>query len=197
MKKRVFLVDNYDSFTFNLYQGLAASGADVRVERNNEFTVSEVLAWAPTHVVLSPGPGHPKNLNDVGRGVELLKALNHTVPTLGVCLGLQTMVFAAGGGVVPAPSIVHGKTSLVRHSGAGLFDGLPNPMVVMRYHSWVVERASLPDCFEPTAETEDGLVMAAARTDGPVVGVQFHPESIGTPEGQQLLNNFLAMEAVA
>jgi para-aminobenzoate synthetase component 2 len=197
---KLLLLDNYDSFTHNLYQMLGEAmlvdGAlvgELIVERNDALSVDEVLEMAPTHIVISPGPGHPANSRDFGVCGDVIEACTDT-PTLGVCLGHQGIVHRLGGDVVRAPEIVHGKTSPIHHCGDGLFAGLPQGVEVMRYHSFIAERSTLPACLEVTAETPDGLVMGVSHRDRPLVGVQFHPESIGTPQGGSLLQRFLAME---
>ncbi len=185
----ILLIDNYDSFTYNLYQYLCELGADVRVVRNDAATVDEIIAMKPEKVVLSPGPRTP---DEAGVCVPLVHALAGKVPLLGVCLGHQAIGQAFGGEVVRAPSLMHGKVSAVHHNGEGVFAGLPSPFTAIRYHSLVVERAGLPDVFEITAETADGLVMGVRHRDYPdVQGVQFHPESILTEHGKDLLKNFL------
>lgn len=195
MTPRVLLIDNYDSFTHNLAQALGRLGAKVLIHRNDAITLDEARALAPTHVVLSPGPGHPGNARDFGVCDQVLKAMGPVTPTLGVCLGHQGIAHHLGGQVKRAPAIVHGKSSRILHHGRGLFAGLPQNMEVMRYHSLVAPGDTLPDTLEVTAHTEDGLVMAIAHRAWPVFGVQFHPESIGTPQGDLLLANFLAMSA--
>jgi anthranilate synthase/aminodeoxychorismate synthase-like glutamine amidotransferase len=190
---RVFLVDNYDSFTFNLYQALAELGASTRVERNDAVSVEEIRDWKPSHVVLSPGPGHPKHRRDFGVCSEVIASMACDTPTLGVCLGHQGIVHHLGGRIVNAPEIVHGKLCRIRHNGNGLFAGLDRELEVMRYHSLVAEADSLPDCLEITATTADQLVMAVRHHAWPLVGLQFHPESFATPCGNSLLRNFLAM----
>ncbi len=192
----VLLIDNYDSFTHNLYQYLGELGAVPLVARNDAIDLSAVADLEPSHIVLSPGPGHPANRRDFGICSDLLREWGPRRPLLGVCLGLQGIAHYLGGAVVRAPTIVHGKTSRIRHDGEGLFAGLPADLEVMRYHSLIADRARLPDCLRVTAETDDGLVMAIAHRAWPVVGVQFHPESIGTPNGHDLLRNFLSMGPV-
>jgi anthranilate synthase component 2 len=183
------LIDNYDSFTYNLYQYLCELGADVRVIRNDAATVAEIAAMAPERVILSPGPCTP---NEAGVCVPLIHALAGRVPILGVCLGHQSIGAAFGGQIVRAPSLMHGKTSAIHHSGQGVFAGLPSPFTAIRYHSLVIDRATLPDVLEVTAETVDGLVMGVRHRNIPALeGVQFHPESILTEHGHQLLRNFL------
>lgn len=190
MPPRVLLVDNYDSFTWNLAQYLGMAGADVAVRRNDAVSLDEVRAMDPTHVVLSPGPGRPDRPADFGVCWHILEHLTDR-PLLGVCLGHQGLAAQQGAAVVRAPQVMHGKTSPIHHHRRGLFAGLPEPLTVMRYHSLVVDRSTLPPTLEVTAETEDGLVMALADRQRPRVGVQFHPESIGTPDGLLLLANFL------
>ncbi len=185
----IVLIDNYDSFTYNLYQYLCELGADVRVVRNDAVTVAEVVAMAPERVVLSPGPCTP---NEAGICVPLIHALAGRVPMLGVCLGHQAIGAAYGGDVVRAPTLMHGKVSAVHHTGQGVFRGLPSPFTAIRYHSLVVARETLPDVLEVTAETADGLVMGFRHRAIPnLEGVQFHPESILTEHGHELLANFL------
>jgi anthranilate synthase component 2 len=183
------LIDNYDSFTYNLYQYLCELGADVRVIRNDAATVAEVAAMEPERVILSPGPCTP---NEAGVCVPLIRALAGRVPILGVCLGHQAIGAAFGGAIVRAPSLMHGKTSAIHHSGQGVFAGLPSPFTAIRYHSLVIDRATLPDVLDVTAETEDGLIMGVRHREIPALeGVQFHPESILTEHGHHLLRNFL------
>jgi len=185
----IVLIDNYDSFTYNLYQYLCELGAEVTVIRNDAATVEEIVAMQPERVVLSPGPCTPK---EAGICVPLIRALAGRVPLLGVCLGHQAIGAAYGGDVVRAPALMHGKVSAVHHTGKGVFRGLPSPFTAIRYHSLVVARETLPDVLEVTAETADGLVMGFRHRDIPSLeGVQFHPESILTEHGHQLLANFL------
>jgi anthranilate synthase component II len=190
---RLLLIDNYDSFTWNLYQLLAGLGADVDVVRNDAITVEEVAARDDEAVVLSPGPSRPEN---AGICVELIRRLGPRVPMLGVCLGHQAMGVAYGARVVMVPS-VHGKRSVVEHAGTGLFAGLPSPLQAGRYHSLAIERESLPPELEVTAWSPDGLVMGIRHRAHPVEGIQFHPESILTDAGASLLRNWLARVAVA
>ncbi|MEN5116723.1 aminodeoxychorismate/anthranilate synthase component II [Luteimonas sp. TWI662] len=190
----LLMLDNYDSFTWNLVQYLQALGAEVRVERNDALTVEQIERLAPEQIVISPGPCTP---NEAGVSLAVIERLGATVPILGVCLGHQALGQAYGGRVVRAGRIMHGKTSPIRHEGRGVFAGLPDGFDATRYHSLVVERASLPDCLEVTAWTEhdDGTVeeiMGLRHRTHPVEGVQFHPESILTEHGHALLKNFLA-----
>ena len=184
----MLLVDNYDSFTYNLKHFLGELGAAVEVKRNDAITVDEVLARAPTAVVMSPGPRDPDH---AGICVPLVERIAGRFPVLGVCLGHQAVGQAFGGRVVRAPYVMHGKVSAIHHCGRGVFEGLPSPFEATRYHSLVIERDSVPDCLEITAETEDGLVMGLAHKEHPVHGVQFHPESIASEHGHALLRNFI------
>ena len=189
----LLMLDNYDSFTFNLVQYLQELGAEVRVERNDALTVDEIEALAPRQIVVSPGPCTP---NEAGVSLALIERLGPTTPILGVCLGHQAMGQVYGGDVVRAGRIMHGKTSNIRHEGKGVFAGLPDAFEATRYHSLVVDKATLPDCLEVTAWTEntDGSVeeiMGLRHREHPVEGVQFHPESILTQHGHALLKNFL------
>ena len=184
----LLLLDNYDSFTYNVSQLLAELGADVEVVRNDVETVSELAKRGYSGVVISPGPGEPK---DAGITEDLIREMKGVVPILGVCLGHQAIGEVFGGKVVRAPKIVHGKTSCIRHDGVGIYRDLPQPFDVGRYHSLILERETLPDCLAVTAETEDGIIMGVRHKEYDVEGVQFHPESILTPEGRTLLGNFL------
>jgi anthranilate synthase/aminodeoxychorismate synthase-like glutamine amidotransferase len=188
----ILLIDNYDSFTFNLYQYLAELGAEVAVKRNDKITLVEVAELAPERIVISPGPCTP---NEAGISVELIRRFAGEVPILGVCLGHQSLAVAFGGNVVNAPSLMHGKISSVSHDGRGVFRGLPSPFVATRYHSLVVDQETLPDCLEVTARSETGLIMGLRHRIYDIEGVQFHPESILTTVGKDLLANFLGREA--
>jgi len=188
----ILLVDNYDSFTFNLVQYLGGLGADVSVHRNDKIAVKDVLAAKPEAIVLSPGPCTP---NEAGICLDLIEQASPNVPILGVCLGHQAIGQAFGGNVVQAPQPVHGKLSEMRHQGAGVFRGINGPFKATRYHSLVVERDTMPDALSVTAETGDGLVMGLAHKTLPVHGVQFHPESIASEHGHLLLKNFLELAA--
>ncbi len=185
----ILLLDNYDSFTYNLYQYLSELGAEVLVKRNNELSVAEVAALQPEKIVISPGPCTP---NEAGISVPLIRELGDRFPILGVCLGHQSIGAAYGGAVVRAPQVMHGKLSLIHHAGAGVFRELPMPFQATRYHSLIVRREDLPACLEVTAWTDDGLIMGLRHRDLLVEGVQFHPESIMTDAGKQLLRNFLS-----
>ena len=194
MAARVLVVDNYDSFVYNLVQYLGELGAEVEVVRNDEITVDDAVARRPDAVLVSPGPGTP---GDAGISNDVIRTFTgQRTPVLGVCLGLQCIGEVFGAAVVRAPQVMHGKTSLVRHRGVGVFAGLPEPLEATRYHSLVVDRATVPDVLEITAETDDGLVMGLRHRDAPTEGVQFHPESILTAAGHDLLRTFLARGAV-
>ncbi len=184
----LLMIDNYDSFTYNLVQYLGELGEDVRVFRNDEITVEEVAQLKPARIVLSPGPCTP---NEAGITLALIERLAGQVPILGVCLGHQAIGQAFGGRVVRAMQVMHGKTSRIEHEGRGVFRDLPAGFVATRYHSLVIERASLPDCLEVTARSEDGEIMGVRHRTLAVEGVQFHPEAILTEHGHQLLKNFL------
>lgn len=185
---RILLIDNYDSFTFNLAQQLGELGADVRVVRNDAITAEQVLVDLPDGVVISPGPGDP---SDAGVSTDVISSVAGLRPVLGVCLGHQCLGALYGGRVVRAPELVHGKTSQIHHDGSGVFAGLPQPFPATRYHSLVVDRASVPDVLAVTAWTAAGLVMGLRHRTLDVEGVQFHPESILTTDGMDLLANFL------
>ena len=184
------LIDNYDSFTYNLWHYLGELGAEVVVKRNDALSVDAALALEPQGIVISPGPSDPDH---AGICLELVRRAG--VPILGVCLGHQAIGQAFGGKIVRAPQPVHGKVSAIRHDGSGVFAGLPNPLSATRYHSLIVDRASLPAAMTVTAETADGLVMGLAHRERPIHGVQFHPESIASEGGHDLLRNFLRLAA--
>jgi anthranilate synthase/aminodeoxychorismate synthase-like glutamine amidotransferase len=188
MAARVLLIDNYDSFTYNLVQELGELGAEPVVYRNDAIDIAGIRAAAPDFLIISPGPGRPENS---GVSLAVVSELAGQIPLLGVCLGLQCIGQAYGGQVVAAPVLMHGKTSAIFHTGAGVFAGLPSPFDATRYHSLIVDRESLPDVLEITAETADGVIMGLRHRETGVEGVQFHPESILTPTGPRLLANFL------
>jgi anthranilate synthase/aminodeoxychorismate synthase-like glutamine amidotransferase len=190
----VLLIDNYDSFTYNLYQYLCELGATVTVVRNDAISVDEARAMDPDFVVISPGPGVPR---DAGISVELIRALGPSVPTLGVCLGHQAIAEAFGGVVTRAPELMHGKASAIHHDGSGVFDGLPSPFSAIRYHSLCAAPDAVPDSLQVTARTDSGVIMALRHRQYPVHGVQFHPESILTEHGKDLLRNFLGLGVAA
>jgi anthranilate synthase component 2 len=187
----ILLLDNYDSFTYNLYQYLSELGATVDVRRNDEIEVDDVRALAPDKIVISPGPCTPA---EAGISLPLIRELGIEIPILGVCLGHQAIGAAYGGKVIRAPEPVHGKLSPILHSGQGVFEDLPSPFAATRYHSLIVERDTLPRELEVTAETADGLIMGLRHRTLPVEGIQFHPESYTTEHGKQLLKNFLEQE---
>lgn len=184
------MIDNFDSFTYNLYQYLMQMGAEVRVARNNSLTLDDLEALAPRGLVISPGPGRPE---DAGITVPAIQRFSGRIPILGVCLGHQAIALAFGGRITAARRLMHGKTSAVTADGRELFQGVPSPFEAMRYHSLAVERESLPACLEATAEAEDGEIMGLRHRSHPTEGVQFHPESIMTTVGKRLLRNFLKM----
>ena len=190
---RVLVIDNYDSFVYNLVQYLGELGAEPVVHRHDAITLQEMDAIAPDAVLISPGPGRPRDAG--GSNAAIRHFGERGVPVLGVCLGLQCIGELYGGEVVRAPHVMHGKTSEIRHEGAGVFAGLPSPLTATRYHSLVVDRESVPAVLEITAESEDGLVMGLRHREYPIEGVQFHPESILTESGHDLLRNFLAVGA--
>jgi anthranilate synthase/aminodeoxychorismate synthase-like glutamine amidotransferase len=190
---RVLVIDNYDSFVYNLVQYLGELGAEPLVHRNDELTLDEIIALDPDAVLVSPGPGTP---DDAGVSNDVIRTFAGRVPVLGVCLGHQCIGQVYGGTVVRAPEVMHGKTSLIRHRDTGVFTGLPNPLAATRYHSLVVDRASVPDVLEITAETDDGIVMGLRHRELGVEGVQFHPESILTVGGHDLLRTFLGATLV-
>jgi anthranilate synthase/aminodeoxychorismate synthase-like glutamine amidotransferase len=187
-RPRLLLIDNYDSFTYNLVQAFLVLGADVLVHRNDRITVDEARALEPTHLCISPGPGMPA---DAGVSVAMIRDFAGRVPVLGVCLGHQAMIEAFGGTIVRAPRLMHGKASAVHHDGRGLFAGLSNPFEAGRYHSLIAERENMPADFEVTAWTPEGEIMGARHLILEVEGVQFHPESVLTPEGPRVLEAFL------
>ncbi|MCA9585647.1 MAG: aminodeoxychorismate/anthranilate synthase component II [Myxococcales bacterium] len=188
---KTLIIDNYDSFTYNLYQYLGELDAGPVVYRNDKISLREACALEPERIVISPGPGNPEDPAYFGVCRDVILELSPTIPTLGVCLGHQGIGAAFGGRVVRAPAIMHGKTSPVLHDGSELFVGMPQPFEAMRYHSLVLDPACVPDCLEVTAKTDDGVIMAIAHREHPIYGVQFHPESIGSPLGRRLIENFL------
>ena len=185
---KLLMIDNYDSFTWNLVQYFGELGEDVRTVRNDAIGLDEIAALAPAHIVISPGPCTP---NEAGISLATIDRFAGAIPILGVCLGHQAIGAAFGGRVVRARQVMHGKTSPIHHTGAGVFRGLPEPFTAIRYHSLAVERESLPACLEVTAWTDDGEIMGLRHRELPVEGVQFHPESILTEHGHALLRNFL------
>ncbi len=188
---RILLIDNYDSFTYNLVQAFAAHGADVMVYRNDMISVEDGLALLPTHLVISPGPGRPL---DAGISLQMIAAFAGVVPILGVCLGHQSIVQQQGGQIVRAERLMHGKTSKIKHDGKTVFERISQPFEVGRYHSLCAETESLPDTLEITATTDSGVIMGVRHKTLAIEGVQFHPESVLTPEGETLMINFMKME---
>jgi anthranilate synthase component 2 len=195
MPPRVLVIDNYDSFTYNLVQELAELGAEPTVVRNDAWTLEQVRDFAPDGIVISPGPGSPENARDIGISNDVIRELGPQIPLLGVCLGHQCIGYVFGARIKRAPELLHGKTSQIYHRGEGVLDGLPIPFEATRYHSLIVERASLPHDLKVTAETHDEIVMAVRHREYPIEGVQFHPESVLTSEGMRLLRNFLKLTA--
>jgi anthranilate synthase/aminodeoxychorismate synthase-like glutamine amidotransferase len=192
LQPRLLLIDNYDSFTYNLVQAFLVLGAEVRVARNDEITVDQALKLDLTHLCISPGPGTPR---DAGVSMDMIRAFKGRLPILGVCLGHQSIVEVFGGEVVRAPRLMHGKTSQVNHDGRGLFAGLPQPCEVGRYHSLIARPETVPQELEVCATTPEGEIMAVRHRSYTIEGVQFHPESVLTPQGPQLMGNFLRVVA--
>ncbi len=187
----LLIIDNYDSFTYNLVQYFGELGADLRVFRNDEITLDEIAALKPERICISPGPCTPK---EAGISCDVIRRFGPTTPTFGVCLGHQSIGDVFGGEVIRAPRLMHGKTSPILHNGQGVFQGIPSPFEATRYHSLIVRRESLPDCLEITAETAEKEIMGLRHKEYPIHGVQFHPESILTSEGKHLLKNFLELD---
>jgi anthranilate synthase/aminodeoxychorismate synthase-like glutamine amidotransferase len=188
----ILMIDNYDSFTYNLVQYMGELGADLEVFRNDQIAIAEIEKLNPHKIVISPGPCTPSK---AGISKEVIKHFAGRIPLLGVCLGHQSVVEAFGGEIIKAKKLMHGKTSMIQHDGKTIFKGLPNPFEATRYHSLVVNRANLPDCFEITAESDDGEIMGVRHKELAVEGVQFHPESILTVHGKDLLKNFIDLPA--
>jgi para-aminobenzoate synthetase component II len=188
-KSMLLLIDNYDSFTYNLAQYFGELGCELLVKRNDEISVAEIATLAPQHICISPGPCTPR---EAGISKEVILRFGHRIPILGVCLGHQCIAEAYGGKIIRAARLMHGKSSVIRHNGNPLFSDLPNPFEAGRYHSLVVDRSSCPACLEITAESDDGEIMALRHREFPVHGVQFHPESVLTRDGQKILSSFLA-----
>jgi para-aminobenzoate synthetase component 2 len=187
----VLVIDNYDSFTYNLVQYLGELGVDLQVHRNDQITIDQIKDLRPERILVSPGPCSPR---ESGLCNEIIKTFGPAVPLFGVCLGHQCIGHTFGAEVVVNYRMMHGKTSLVKHNGRDLFEGMPNPFTATRYHSLVVQRESIPDCLEITAETEEGEIMGLRHKDHPIWGVQFHPESILTENGRQIMRNFLRLK---
>jgi anthranilate synthase/aminodeoxychorismate synthase-like glutamine amidotransferase len=189
---RLLLIDNYDSFTYNLVQAFLVLGADVRVYRNDAITVAEANELQPTHLCISPGPGTPQQ---AGVSIDMIRHFAGHIPVLGVCLGHQSITEAFGGRVVRAPRLMHGKTSMIEHDGSGVFSGIPNPCEIGRYHSLIAEESSLPPDLQITARTAEGEIMGLRHRVLQVEGVQFHPESVLTPDGPAMMQNFLRLDS--
>ncbi|MFN7097527.1 MAG: anthranilate synthase component II [Gammaproteobacteria bacterium] len=183
----ILIIDNYDSFTYNLYQCIAQYTSDVEIVRNDKITVDEIRKKQPTAIILSPGPGRPE---DAGICIQVIKTLGKNIPILGVCLGHQAITMAFGGKVIQAPEIVHGKADAISHNQQGIYQHLPQPFNAGRYHSLIADKNSFPEVLEIEAESADGLIMGLKHKTFPIYGVQFHPESILTPQGSQLLKTF-------
>lgn len=184
----ILIIDNYDSFTYNLYQYIGEIYEDVKVIRNDEFKIDELRELNLEGIIISPGPGRPEN---AGLSIEVIKSFENKVPILGICLGHQAIGYAYGGNVIGAPEIMHGKTSMISHNGKDIFQGIESPLRIMRYHSLIVDKNRLPEELIVTAETEDGLIMALQHREYKIYGLQFHPESIFTDEGKTLVRNFV------
>lgn len=187
----ILVIDNYDSFTYNLVQYLGEMGQDIKVIRNDRVTIPEIESMRPERIVISPGPGTPER---AGCSVDVVHRFAGKMPILGVCLGHQSICYAFGAEIVQADRLMHGKTSMVHHDGAGVFRGLPNPFIAARYHSLIARRETLPDCLVVTAETDEREIMGVRHREYPIEGVQFHPESILTTAGMDLLRNFIGQE---
>ena len=190
----ILVIDNYDSFTYNIVQELGELGARLTVYRNDKITVDEIRALAPERIVISPGPGYPR---DAGISLQLIRELGGEIPLLGVCLGHQAIGEAYGGRIIHAPELMHGKTSMIYHDGDSILADIPNPFEATRYHSLIVEEASLPACLMVTARTDSGEIMGLRHKRHPVIGLQFHPESILTRQGLRMLGNFMRYQPAA
>lgn len=189
---KALIIDNFDSFVYNLAQYVGQLGAEPLVYRNNQVTLAEIQQLEPDRIILSPGPGRPEDRKYFGICLDVIRKVSPQVPTLGVCLGHQGIAYAFGGSIVPAKRLMHGKTSLIKHESDGLFEGVENPLQATRYHSLVCERKGFPNCLEETATSiDDNEIMALRHREYPIYGVQFHPESILTPEGLKIVKNFL------
>ncbi|MGB9937267.1 MAG: anthranilate synthase component II [Methanobacterium sp.] len=186
----ILIIDNYDSFTYNLYQLIGELDTDIMVKRNDEITVDEIKELNPDKIIISPGPGNPTNKKDFGICMDVINELKNNIPILGVCLGHQG-IFAAFGGNISRTEPTHGKLSKIEHNKEGIFKGLENSLEATRYHSLICDEESLPECIEITAKTEDGIIMGIKHTESHVYGLQFHPESIGTKNGLKIIENFL------
>lgn len=189
----LLIIDNYDSFTYNLVQYFGELGADIKVIRNDQYTVDQIIEMKPQKIVISPGPKTPA---DAGVSVEIIKRMSHNTPILGICLGHQSIAVAFGGDVVFANEIVHGKVYPIEHDHSQIFEGIKSPLAVTRYHSLVIKKDTLPDCLVVTAQLKSGMIMAVQHKNLMVFGLQFHPESIASEYGKEILNNFLKLELV-
>lgn len=190
---KTVVIDNFDSFVFNLVQYIGEQGGNPVVFRNNEITVEEIQKINPTHILLSPGPGNPEDDTYFGVCSDVIQKMGTSTPLLGVCLGHQGIGHVFGAKIISAATIMHGKTSLCTHNETGIFTGIPNPLRAMRYHSLCIDPETMPQCLEVTAKTPDGIIMGVRHTKYPTYGIQFHPESIGTPHGKKIIQNFLEM----
>lgn len=193
---KTLVIDNYDSFVFNLVQYIGELGGNPVVFRNDEITLEKAKELNPTHIIISPGPGHPADENYFGVSSTIIKEMGKETPLLGVCLGHQGITTTFGGKVIKAPSIMHGKTSKVTHNQSKLFKNISNPFTAMRYHSLISDSKTFPQELEVTSQTEDGIIMSLQHKTYPIYGVQFHPESIGSPEGKQMIKNFLSLPVI-
>ena len=188
----ILVIDNYDSFTYNLVQYIGSINPDVKVIRNDQFELEEIQTWKPTHIAISPGPGRPE---DAGQSIEVIQQYGESIPTLGICLGHQAITVAYGGKVIHSSEIVHGKTATIYQKDSSLFRNMDDPITATRYHSLVVDKNTLPQELIITAELQNGLIMGIEHKSYPVFGVQFHPESIATENGMQIIQNFLSIES--
>lgn len=186
----ILIIDNYDSFTYNLYQMVGEIYEDIEVKRNDEITVAQIIKLKPKGIIISPGPGNPENLRDFGVCMQVINELGSEIPILGVCLGHQG-IFVAFGGVITRNEPVHGKQSIIFHNKDGIFCGVKNPLSAARYHSLFCTEETIPNCMEITARTSEGMIMGLKHREKPIFGLQFHPESIGTTQGKKILENFL------
>ncbi len=189
----ILILDNYDSFTYNLYQLIGELEKDIMVKRNDEITIEEIRQIQPDKIIISPGPGNPLNKRDFGICMDVINEFKGKIPILGVCLGHQG-IFAAFGGKITRSEPIHGKLSKISHTDDGIFKGVENSLLATRYHSLICDEESIPDCIEITAKTDDGIIMGIKHVDSPVFGLQFHPESIGTAQGVKIIKNFLEVE---
>lgn len=189
---KTLVIDNYDSFVFNLVQYIGEAGGNPEVFRNDKITLETARSFNPTHIVISPGPGHPSDPQYFGVSSQIIESMGRDTPLLGVCLGHQGITTTFGGTVHQAPSIMHGKTSEITHDESRLFTGVSNPFIAMRYHSLVAEKITFPSDLKVTSKTDDGMIMSLEHKKFPIYGVQFHPESIGSPEGKKIIQNFLS-----